>query len=375
MTIGLDISVLNDKNRTGIGVYVFNLIEHLIKVDNTDRFILFALSPLATYDYMTNLKFNDYQHVRLKIFKMPAKFFRSAFVIWQKINWPPIEMFTEKVDIFHSFNWFLPPQVSGKSVATVFDITSIAQPNWHQQRTTQLDSLRFQRISKYADLVLTISQNSKRDFLNYFSNSRVDVIYPGSSSIFSRKINKEKMGTILRKYNLDPGYILSVGTLEPRKNLTSLIKAYLKVNLSMPLVLVGAKGWKNQEIIDRIKKQSTKIRLVGFIPDEELAILYKGALCLVYPSFYEGFGIPILESMKCGTPVISSNTSSLTEVGGDAVLYIDPYDQRTTEEALVKIVGDSKLRTSLVSKGRKQAQKFSWTKSANKLISLYHSLK
>ncbi len=371
MTIGLDISVLNDRQRTGIAVYTYNLIDALLKLNKKDKFILFGIATFETFGYLKNLPFKNYPNVEMRIYCMPARFFRIAFLLWQKLNWPPIESFVGKVDIFHSFNWYMPPQRYGRKVGTVFDLTSIIYPKWHNGRTVQLDKIRFERLAKNADCIITISENSKKDFQKFWPNTEVKVIYPGVSSIFTNKIDIKITNKVLRKYNFRSGYFLSVATLEPRKNLEGLVKAYIKSGIKRSLVVVGLGGWKNQKLLDLLKKHKDKIIITGFVPEGDLVVLYQQALCLVYISLYEGFGLPVLEALSCGTPVICSKTSSQGEVGGDAVIYVDPNNIQDISEALKKIQ-DEKLRAKLIQKGLMQAKKFSWTQSTTGLNKLYH---
>ena len=369
-TICLDISVLNEREKTGVGVYTYQLIKALLKINRSDKFILFGFATYFTFDYLKNLEFKNYSNVEMKIYKIPAKFFRRTFLLWQKLNWPKIEKLVGEFDFFHSFNWNLPPINNGKMIATVFDMTSLLFPNLHQKKTIQLDKVRLQRIKKYADLVITISQNSKKDFLKFSPKSHVDVIYPGVGENFLSKNNKSE---VLRKYNLEPNFILSVGTLEPRKNITGLIKAYLKSGIKQKLVLVGNWGWENNELAKLIQENLNKITALGFIPDEDLPHIYRNALAFVYPSFYEGFGIPVLEALFLGVPVIVSKNSSLTEVGGDAVIYINPHNTQSIVSALSKIQ-DERIREGLIKKGHIQAKMFSWETSAKKLNYLYQLL-
>lgn len=382
-TICLDISVLNDKDKTGVGVYTYELVKSLLKFDKEDNFIskgekfhfiLFGFATLKTYEYLKNIEFKNYPNVELKIYKMPARAFRRAFLLWQKINWPKIESFVGPVDIFHSFNWNLPPVKNTKLVATIFDMTPFLFPDFHQPKTIQLDKVRLNRIKQNADLVLTISENSKNDFLKFAPEKKVEVIYPGVRLDFRAKIKNEEVKKVLDKYGLKKGYILSVGTLEPRKNIRNLIKAYLLTGVKEKLILVGNWGWEKSDLKQLIEKNKDKIITTGFLEDQDLIYLYLGAICLIYPSLYEGFGIPVLEAMSLGIPVITSGNSSLTEVGGSAVLYIDPQDSNSIKKALIEIVNKKKLRDDLIKKGLKQANKFSWETSAKKLISLYQQL-
>lgn len=372
-TIGVDISVLNDEQKTGIGVYTYQLIDALLKINKEDKFILFGIATFSTYDFLKNLAFKNYPNVQMRIFKLPARSFRLAFLTWQKLNWPPIEKFIGPIDIFHSFNWLMPPQKKGKRVATIFDLTSILYPQWHDPRTVQLDRLRFKGVGQDADLVITISQNTKNDFLKFYPQARVEVIYPGADKIFNSRVDQKFTKKVLEKYQLKPGFLLSVATLEPRKNLKGLIEAYSESGIKTPLVLAGKMGWKNSEQMKLIEGNH-QIKITGFLPEDVLKVFYQQALCLVYPSFYEGFGIPVLEALSSGTPVITSRNSSLIEVGEKAVFYVDPYDKESIKEALILISSGKNLRASLSQKGFVQARKFSWEVSARQLNDLYRSL-
>lgn len=365
--IVLDVSVLNDPQKTGIGVYTYNLIKSLLQVNKKDQFTLFGISTIETYHDLKNNEFAKLPNVKVKVFPLPARLFRTVFLLWQKFNWPPVELLAGKFDIFHSFNWYLPPHKKGKMVATIFDLTSISNPFWHHPKTIQLDKIRLSRIKNQADLVVTISENSKKDLLKFYPKIKAEVIYPAVEI-------KKTYNNVLGKYHLQSDYFLSVATLEPRKNLPTLIKAYLKSGLKNQLVLVGKSGWKNKQLIKLIDKNSDRIKSLGFIPDKDLPSLYKNALCFVYPSFYEGFGMPVLEALSYGLPTITSNSSSLPEAAGQAALYFDPKEETELVKLLKKIVGDKKLRQELARKGLRHAKNFSWIASAKKLNKLYEKL-
>ncbi|MCL5409763.1 MAG: glycosyltransferase family 4 protein [Patescibacteria group bacterium] len=367
--IGLDITVLNDAEKTGIGVYTQELLTSLIRQNDYDEFTLFGFTTMSSYKSVKKSKIAQFPNVRLKLIKLPAKLFRASFLLWQFLNWPSINNVIRDLDIFHSFNYYLPPQTRGKNIATVFDTTPISHPEWHQDRTVQLDNIRLKRIKENADLVIAISENTKRDFLEYSPNSRVEVIYPATKA-YKQVVTKNEL---MRKFHIKGEYLLSVSTLEPRKNLLRLVKAFLQISTDKTLVLVGASGWNNNELMKLVRQNSKKITLLGYVTDGDLAGLYKYALCLVYPSLYEGFGIPVLEAMSFGTPVITSKTSSLPEVGGNAVLYIDPLDIKDLQNKIYSVLLQKQLRKDLSARGLVRARKFSWDKSAKKLNSIYQS--
>lgn len=391
--VGIDVSVLASENKTGIGVYCFNLIDNLLQINKTDKFVLFAVTPLDSSNVNINY-FKKYPNVEIKIIRLPVQIFRRMFLLWQKANWPPVEYFIGKVDIFHSFNWFIPPQKSGKSISTFYDLSSVLYSQFHLPQTTQMDRKRFERMSKMADLIITISENSRKEFIKKYGENRVEVIYP-ASNLDPPALQALRAGIPLRRLadrndKNRQEYVLFVGTIEPRKNIERLILAFSRqlsairhrqkksddrrlMTDNLQLVIAGSRGWFSDEIYNLPKKLGIeeRVKFLDFVSDEKLISLYKNALCLVYPSFYEGFGIPVLEAMSLGVPVICSNTSSLPEVGGEAVLYVDPNSTEQISNALKKIYTDKRLRSRLIKKGLLQAKKFSWVESARKLNNLY----
>ncbi len=378
-TICLDVSVLADENKTGIGIYTYELIKAILKINKKDKFILFGITTYKNYKLLKNIEFKDNPNVILKIYRLPLIFFRRFFLLWQKINWPKVEKLVGRVDICHSFNWYLLPQKTGKSLATVFDMTPVLFPGLHQKKTLQMDKVRLNRIKKYADLVITISKNSKKDFLKFAPGKKTAVIYPGISEVFLNPIEKEKMKIILKKYHLNLPYILSVGTIEPRKNLERLIKAFASLATQgqtlcgYELLMVGARGWMSDGIFALPKKLGIedRVKFLGRVEEEDLPYLYNNSFCFLYPSLYEGFGIPILESQASSCPVITSSVSSLPEVGGKSVLYVNP---NSVEDIVRGIKEVEKFRKQLIEEGHKNLKRFSWKASAKKLNLLYQRL-
>lgn len=179
------------------------------------------------------------------------------------------------------------------------------------------------------------------------------------------------MKNIKEKYNISSDFILFVGTIQPRKNLQRLIEAFSKISKkNIILVIVGKKGWQYEEILEAPQNfgVSDRVKFLDFVPDEDLTALYKEAACFVLPSLYEGFGLPILEAMKYGCPVITSNVSSMPEASGDAALYVNPEDVDDIADKIEKLISDEKLRSDLVERGYKQIKKFSWEKTAKQTL-------
>jgi glycosyltransferase involved in cell wall biosynthesis len=229
---------------------------------------------------------------------------------------------------------------------------------------------------KKAERILTISESSKQQIIDHYKipASKVSIVHPGVDTTFFYKQSAAEISKIKRQYNLPNKYILYAGTIEPRKNIIGLLKAYEqldgKVKKTYGLVLAGGKGWQDEGILDKVeqlKKSGHHIIQTGYVDDQDYPAIYSGAELFVFPSFYEGFGIPPLEAMACQVPVISANNSSLPEAVGDAGILIDANQPQQITDAINKVLGDSKLRATLIQKGIDQTKKFSWDKSAEEL--------
>ena len=284
----------------------------------------------------------------------------------------------DKIDVFHS-TYPLPVQVKGaKKITTIHDLIPLRLPY------TTLDKKPFhyelvRRSLKESAAIATVSENSRRDILELYDvdPDKVKVTY---QPIALRQMDDDEatVQRFLRKYGLDyKNYILFVGAIEPKKNVGRLIDAYLGLDTDIPLVIVGKLGWLWSEevghVVDGAGKDKCNVQLLQYVSSNDLRYLFSGATCFTFPSLYEGAGLPVLEAMSFGCPVLTSNTASLPELGGDAVLYADPYDVQSIREQLSKLLSDTELRQTLSQKGLEQAQKFSmenYLKSVSELYSL-----
>lgn len=293
------------------------------------------------------------------------------------------------VDIYHSPFLSLPDQrrlpISIPRIITIYDLIPIIFPHLFTQ--SQLDSFRrsLHSINVDRDWVLCISENTKNDLLSFFGGkldpSRVSVTPLAAANTFISVKDTCLIRTTLTNYRIphDRPYILTLCTLEPRKNLTAVIQSFASLiqqgsDLGINLVLVGVKGWKNKSIFKEINKEirlKTRIFFTGFVPDKDLSAIYSGAICFIYPSLYEGFGLPPLEAMQCGIPVITSNVSALPEVVGDAGITVNPKDGDELSDAIYRVVSDQSLRASLAVKSLERAQQFSWSRCTEQTIQLY----
>ena len=353
---------------TGVGNYALNLIREFQRLR-------------ADFDYTF---YYGYFSKRLKYYPNDSKVFYFAKELTKRI--PLISSYGRSVKntvaFFHSKKYdlyfepnFIPLKMRAKkTVATVYDFSFHHHPEWHPKERIRDFSKHFFNRIKEADCIITISKYVEKEGLEILRNKncRIVTIYPGFNDIF--KANED--GKI--KARTSENYILFVGSIEPRKNLVSLLKAYVLLpeymKKNFKLLLVGFKGWENKEILELLNKLKGAVNYLGYVDNEELAELYRKASCFVYPSFYEGFGLPPLEAMACGCPVIVSNVSSLPEVCGDAAHYVDPSSAESIAEGMHKILDDESLRQSMIQRGLERARLFSWEKSAAEHLKLFDEI-
>jgi len=282
------------------------------------------------------------------------------------------------MDIWHA-TYFTPITVSGAAkVSTIHDLVPLRLPH----TTTNDKGIFVQQVRdaiKSSQLIICVSENTKNDILQYFNVNPDKLFVTYQPIILNKRLpEKEAVDQKLNYYNLkNKNYILFVGAIEPKKNLKRLIEAFLSIDTDMPLVIVGKKAWlwKNElEIIsskwnnDHILR---KIRLLEYVSVSDLPVLYKGAQCLAFPSLYEGFGLPPLEAMSLGCPVVTSSVSSLPEICGDAALYVNPYDSRDITDKLEQILSDDELKARLIQTGYERVKQFSMENYMTRLAAAY----
>lgn len=286
-------------------------------------------------------------------------------------------------DITHFFNYIVPPFVYGKKVVTIHDMVYKAFPETMNSKTRILLNLAMNKSMKRADVVVTDSEFSRSEIIKYFPQYRdkVEVVPCGvDCDMFKPIQDRSIIEKVKANHNIKGKYFLYLGTLEPRKNLTRLVKAYEILSRRKEdcplLVLAGGKGWLYDEIFEEVNKSGLgdKVIFTQYIPGEEICPLMNGAEAFVFPSLYEGFGMPPLEAMACGTPVIVSGSASLPEVVGDCGLIVDAYSEESIADAMEKIADNEELRKQLSEKGISRAREFSWKKSAEKLYTIYERL-
>lgn len=295
--------------------------------------------------------------------------------IWEMIGWPPIELLTGDIDIFHGLHFVLPPVKKTKRVLTVHDLTYLRFPNYFTDRALNERGYRYelpQGLSR-ADAVIAVSRKTREDLIELmnFPEDRVHVIYEGVGKHFFMSSEKSGISAIRRKYGLEGPYLIFlVGTPEPRKNLVRTVEAFRKAKTDCKLVIIGP-----QTPLEKLLEGDTRgIVFTGIVPEDHLPVLLSGAVVSLYISLYEGFGLPVLESMACGVPVITSNRGSLPEIAGGAALIVNPEDVDDIVNAISTIFQNESLQERLSAKGKTRAAEFSWQKVAEKTLSLYREL-
>ncbi len=370
MIIGIDITPVI--YGTGVSVYTQNLVENLINQDSKNTYKLFfsslrgQLPPVFT-------KLSQKPNVHLYRLPFPPSLFES--IIWKLV---PIEFFIGPLDLFHVWE-SIPARTKAKKIVTIHDLAPILYPETCHPKTIKRYQSLLKNLKNYS-AIIAVSQNTKKDLirLKYASANKISVILEAATQNFnfwsslSASQKQKKINETRQHYNLKNPYFLTVGTREPRKNLSTLIKAYARLLKTNPqtqpdLVIVGRYGWGEDLNLGLLPE---KVKLLGFVENEKLAPLYAGALAFIFPSLYEGFGLPPLEAMTFDCPVISSFTGPLPEVVGKAALLIDPHQTESLHTALIKIQ-DPALRKKLIQKGRRQIKKFSWKKAAQETLNLY----
>lgn len=371
MRIGIDYTPATEEG-AGIGRFTHELVAALVAEDETNEYVLMAPRNAAPPDWLASSR-----GARWAPLPMSA---HMAAVLWQRLRLPaPVEWFTGPIDLFHATDYVLPPLRSAKGLVTIHDLSFLRYPEYADPHLVHYLAEAVPRAVTRATLVLTDSEATREDVVTYLHlpPEKVSVVYGGVSEAFRPIQEQEALEETRDRYALPPEYLLSIGRLEPRKNLPGLLRAYRMLldrgQTSLPLAIGGGKGWGYEPIFQAVEDLELKdsVRFLGYVQEQDLPPLLSGAATFVYPSFYEGFGLPPLEAMACGTPVVASNSSCLPEVLGDAALLVPPDETEALAEAIALLLSDEALRRDLRERGLERARRFSWTAAARQLLAAY----
>ncbi|MBU4338625.1 glycosyltransferase family 4 protein [Patescibacteria group bacterium] len=389
MTIGIDLRAIGQGKYSGVEEYALNLLDALFAIDSKNKYLLFSSGQKISSRYLefsqrakeknSNI---DFCHC-----SFPNRVLNTSFKLF---SWPKIDKIMGVADVVFEPNINLLPSSGAKKVVTFHDLSfekysvffSSKQIFWH-------NFVNPEKLAKEADFIIAVSESTKNDLMEIYGipAKNIKVIYSGVSQE-SRIKNQESriIQDIKTKYGLPEKYILYLGTLEPRKNIIGLIKAYELFRskfmihnscfIITKLVIAGSKGWLYEDIFHAAKKSPFKedIIFTGFIADEDKPYLYNLASLFVYPSFYEGFGFPPLEAMASGVAVITSDCSSFPEVAGDSAMMVNPYNSGQLAWSMGEILSDKNLREKMIKKGLACAEKFSWEKCARETLELFEKV-
>jgi glycosyltransferase involved in cell wall biosynthesis len=399
MRIGIDYTSAATQG-AGIGRYTRELMRALLAMPSPHTYSLF-------YARSQRIDPSNFQLPTSNLHHLP---FHDKWLmrLWQRLQIPlPVELIVGKVDLFHSPDFTLPPTLSGvPTLLTVHDLSFVRDPDSAWPSLRAFLNKAVPRSVKHATHVLADSIATKNDLIELFGTptEKITVLYSGVEARFAPVRDQTELDRVCAKYHLPRPFILSVGTLQPRKNYGRLIEAFAEfINGPHPstsprthserseaesknvrgsaldawhLVITGGKGWMYESIFEQVKSLGleNRVHFPGFVDDVDLPALYSAADLFAYVSLYEGFGLPLLEAMACGTPIIASNVSSLPEVVGDVGLQVNPRDVADITRALRSMLDDTDLRSQTIAAGLTRARTFTWEKAARELLTIYDSM-
>ena len=376
MRIGIDYTAAVQQG-AGIGRYARQLISALVELDAENKYALlvggggvrdaaFQIEPLTRRANVRSVLLPVSDH--------------TLSILWHRLHLPLwVELSCGPLDLFHSPDFTLPPVLRARTILTVHDLSFIRVPECAEPRLRAYLLQAVPASVRRADVVLADSECTRADLIELLGADpgRVEVVYAGVGQHFYRITDDGLLRAVRARYNLPERFILGLGTLQPRKNFERLVKAYAmaqgQIDNEIKLVIAGGSGWMYDGIFGSVEELGLQeaVCFPGYVADDDLPALYSLADLFVFPSLYEGFGMPPLEAMACQTPVVTSNTSSLPEVVGDAALLVDPLDVAALTEAMRQVLTDGVLREGMIQRGVEQARRFTWTQAASKLLDVY----
>jgi glycosyltransferase involved in cell wall biosynthesis len=367
MRVAIDARKLHD---FGIGTYIRNLLKQLARLDQSNEYVL--LTRESDLGMAAQLGPN----FRTVLEPSPNYSLREQIHV-------PWVLMREKPDVFHAPHYILPSGVRAHSVVTIHDCIHLMFPQYLRNRAAYTYArVAMWSAARRSDCILTVSQASKRDILHFFAvpPEKIEVIYNAIDEQFWVEPNAEAVARVRERYQLDQRFVLYVGNIKPHKNLVRLIEAFAALRHGelddLKLLIIGDEISKLPALRRAVHslKLHKHVRFLGYQPDDTLAILYRLAAVFVFPSLYEGFGLPPLEAMASGTPVVTSNVSSLPEVTGDAAVLVDPHDTSSIEHGMRRVLTDPALAASMRQSGLQRAREFSWERSVRRTLEVYQKV-
>ena len=375
MNIGIDLRTLMNGNKSGIPGFTLNLIQNILRNDTQNSYFGF-------YNSYKNTNFPEIgDNIYIKNYSLPNKLLNSSI---RFLRYPKLDKIIPS-DVFYmphfAYNSF---STKSYKIITVHDLSFLRYPEFFSFKNNVWHKMvEIKKTLKTFDKIIAISENTKNDLMELLDipEKKIEVIHSGISDDY-KKIDKNSLESIVvrEKYKLPKKFILSLGTIEPRKNIDSLIKAFddfsTKSGGNYYLVIAGGMGWKYRKVLDEYNraKNKNKIIFLGYVDEDDKNIIYNLSDLFVFPSYYEGFGFPPLEAMRAETPVIAASNSSMFEVLCDAAYFIDPHDISDLSNAMYKILDNQDLKSEFVEKGKINSNKFPWEKTSSAYISIFNNI-
>ncbi|HET9015165.1 MAG TPA: glycosyltransferase family 1 protein [Thermomicrobiaceae bacterium] len=367
--LGHLLSFASGYRQAGVSRYIEFLVRHLPEAGRGDEFVLFTGGANAQgRNGMSGA-------VRWRTSRLPTGR-PEVRILWEQVL-APAALAVGGFDVIHAPVNVAPVLSPAPTVVTVHDLAFVRYPEQYPGRKQRYLNLLTRLSVERAARVITVSESTRADVLREYHvhPERVVTVPNGVDPSLVPVSDLARLAAFRRDHGLPERFLLFVGTLQPRKNLVGLLRAYARVGdrLDLPLVVVGAAGWQYSPIFDEVRALGLgdRVSFAGYADGDTLALWYGAATALVFPSLYEGFGLPVLEAMACGTPVVTSSTSSLPEVAGDAALLVDPEDVAALGEALVRVAGDEGLHADLARRGIERAKRFTWERTARETVAVY----
>lgn len=378
MRIGIDITPLIQSKPTGVHLIAKYLTEAIIRECTSEQIRLIAFYPRGLTPNWDELVDVGKTNVETSFCTMPARLFHLGMPWWQRVGRPTVERIVGSLDVYHSFDWFT-LHAGCKQTSTIYDLSTELFAKWHTDANRKTQHDRLVAAGTYADWLFFLSDSTQADWEAWWSAALPpgEVVYPGLSPVLEHIEEPTSMPELDGDPNHE-GYLLYVSTLEPRKNLSRIVAAFAGLPKSIqskhPLVLLGSTGWESSDLVERIDAEEHIIRY-GYVSHDALPAWYCHARGLVYPSLYEGFGLPVIEALNFGCPVLTSKEGSLPEAAGDSAIYVDAYSTRSIREGMMQLITMKKEeRKKLKKLGRNHASHFRYHSSAKAMIRRWHQL-
>lgn len=355
-------------NRSGLGNYSRNTLLLLAEYYPDHEYLLYTPSAKDTLDF----------NLPNAILKTPQGWTnRKLKSLWRSL-WMAKDLARDQVGLFHGLSNQLPKNIQkfkGKSVVTIHDLIFLRYPELYKKADRMIDTRKFRHAAENADRVISVSEQTKADLVDFFeiSAQKIDVVYQGCHPIFQQKASQEIKEQLREKYQLPQNFILSVGTIEARKNIGVVVQALQKHTIDIPLVVVGQPTPYLEEV-KAMAQPKAPVIFLHQVPLQDLPVLYQLAKVFIYPSLFEGFGIPIVEALFSDTPVITSQGSCFPESGGEAAYYIDPNEVDSVAEGIREVLDDSALQQSMITKGQSHRLKFTDKVVAQNMMQVYQEV-